>query len=411
MRYYKNLFHGIVHALHQIHAKNEHADQVVANTLKKNKKWGSNDRSFVAETIYNITRYRRLFYEVAGVSVEAPKEALWKVLAVYCVKNKHEFPRWEEFSSFHREEIAQQLEEAIHEFVLRESIPDWLHETGKKQLDDLWEPEIIALNEEAEVVLRMNPLAFSAEDYSPDPSIEYVQNSLRSEGAETIFLDAYPEAIQLVQRRNIQHTKAYEEGLVEIQDANSQLVAPFTNVKPGMKVIDACAGAGGKSLHLAALMNNKGEIIAFDLLDWKLKQLRKRAKRAEVNCIQTETPTDRQLKRHEQTADVVLIDAPCSGLGTLKRKADLKWKISPDFIDDMIKTQQTVLTDYAKLVKPGGVLVYATCSILPEENQEQVQWFLHSNQGVDFKLDDQQQLFAHKSGYDGFYMARLRNDK
>ena len=406
IRYYRNLFEGIIQALYQIHTKNNYADQVVAKLLKSNKKWGSKDRKFVAEVVYDITRYRRLFYEIAEVNAEqATTNELWKVIAVWCVKNKHEFPTWDEFSGFDYATISEQIDKAKTNFVLWESIPDWLHDLGEAELEkELWQTEVKSLNEEAQVVLRVNTLALN----NQSDAIQFVQNSIHSQGIPTKLIENYPFALQLEQRQNIQHTSAYNQGRVEIQDANSQLVAPFTKVQPGMKVIDACAGGGGKSLHLAALMQNQGEILAFDVVDWKLNELEQRAKRANANIIKTALPDEKQLLLLQNTADVVVIDAPCSGLGTLRRKADLKWKLSEDFIHKMIQTQQEVLLSYAPLVKSGGCLVYATCSFLPSENKEQINWFLQTKVGKQFKLQEEEQLYSHSSGFDSFYMARLQ---
>lgn len=407
IRYYKNLFEGIVQGLYHIHTKENHADQVVSKLLKSNKKWGSKDRRFIAETIYDITRYRRLFYEIAGVIPKnASKEELWKVIAGWCVKNEFDFPRWDEFSSFDYKLIQKKLNEAKSSFVLWESIPDWLNELGKSTFgEESWQKEITSLNKEAKVVLRVNTLAFENNQNNP---IQFVKNSLQSQGVNTNKLKNYPFALQLENRQNIQHTNAFQEGRVEIQDANSQLVAPFTKVQPGMKVIDACAGGGGKSLHLADLMKNNGEIFAFDILDWKLKRLQKRAERAKATIITASQPNQEQLALQRNKADIVLIDAPCSGLGTLRRKADLKWKLNIDFVHEMVHTQQQILSDYAPLVKPGGILVYATCSFLPQENEKQIDWFLQSRAGKGFQPEEQQQLYSHKSGFDSFFMARLK---
>jgi 16S rRNA (cytosine967-C5)-methyltransferase len=175
-----------------------------------------------------------------------------------------------------------------------------------------------------------------------------------------------------------------------------------------MRVVDACAGAGGKSLHIASLLENKGQIIAMDLYESKLKQLKLRAKRNGVHNIETRViEGTKSIKKLYDKADRVLIDAPCSGLGVLKRNPDSKWKLQPEFVENIKKTQQEVLENYSKMVKPGGKLVYATCSILPSENQEQVQKFLATELGKNFTFVEDKKVLAHESGYDGFYMALL----
>ena len=181
-------------------------------------------------------------------------------------------------------------------------------------------------------------------------------------------------------------------------------------VEPGMRVVDTCAGAGGKTLHIAALMENKGQIIATDIYENKLKELKRRAKRAGAHNIDPRTiDTTKVVKKLYGTADRVLIDAPCSGLGVLSRNPDAKWKLQPEFLDKIRATQIEILDQYSRIVKPGGKLVYATCSILPSENQEQVEKFLNREAGKNFKLVKDQKILSSVTGYDGFYMALLEN--
>lgn len=175
-----------------------------------------------------------------------------------------------------------------------------------------------------------------------------------------------------------------------------------------MRVVDACAGAGGKTLHLASLMENKGQLIAMDLYESKLKQLKIRAKRNSAFNIEYRIiDSTKVIKKLQEKADRVLIDAPCSGLGVLKRNPDAKWKLQPEFIDNIRKVQAEVLESYSRMVKPGGKLVYATCSILPSENQEQIGRFLATDAGKQFELIQDQSILASESGFDGFYMALL----
>jgi 16S rRNA (cytosine967-C5)-methyltransferase len=200
---------------------------------------------------------------------------------------------------------------------------------------------------------------------------------------------------------------AFKEGLFEVQDASSQCVAPFLQVEPGMKVIDACAGGGGKTLHIGALMQNKGRILALDVHQWKLNELRKRCGRAGVDVAETRMiEGSKSIKRLAGYADRVLLDVPCSGLGVLRRNPDAKWKLSNEEIDRLIIEQQDILTRYSVMVKPGGKLVYATCSVLPSENEDQVQKFL-AKHGDDWTLEEEMKINPAESGHDGFYGARL----
>jgi 16S rRNA (cytosine967-C5)-methyltransferase len=218
----------------------------------------------------------------------------------------------------------------------------------------------------------------------------------------------YPDALILEERQNIFRSAPFKAGLFEVQDASSQLVAASLAVEPGMRVIDACAGAGGKTLHLAALMENKGKIISMDLEEWKLQQTKLRARRNGIDIIERKViEGSKTIKRLKDSADRLLLDVPCSGLGVLRRNPDTKWKLSPESIAKVQEAQQEILQSYPSMLKKGGQLVYATCSILPSENEQQVKKFLASEAGKDFDLLEEQKVFSHQSGFDGFYIARM----
>ena len=282
----------------------------------------------------------------------------------------------------------------------RESIPDWIDELGDKELgEDKWTREIAVQNQQADVILRVNTLKTSKKD---------LQQKLQSENIETELIKNYPSALKLKERANVFKTEAFKNGWFEVQDASSQLVAEFLDVKPGMKVVDTCAGAGGKTLHLASLMENKGQIVAMDIYESKLKKLKIRARRNGVHNVDMKViDSTKPVKKLYDKADRVLIDAPCSGLGVLRRNPDAKWKLEPGFLDAIRKIQSEVLEQYSKMVKSGGQLVYATCSILPSENEKQVEKFLSSESGKEFIFVKSKNIFAHESGFDGFYMALL----
>ena len=234
-----------------------------------------------------------------------------------------------------------------------------------------------------------------------------LQQLLEKEDIATETLRFYPDALVLTERKNVFQTKLFKDGLFEVQDASSQKVAEFCNVKPGQRVIDACAGAGGKTLHLAAQMENKGQLIAMDIYANKLTELKRRAKRNNAHNIQTKViDSTKVIKKMKNSADVVLIDSPCSGLGVLKRNPDAKWKLQPEFLDKIKATQAEILNNYAQMVKDGGTLVYATCSILPSENEEQVKKFLSLHN--EFELVDSKSISVAKSGFDGFFMAKMK---
>jgi 16S rRNA (cytosine967-C5)-methyltransferase len=210
----------------------------------------------------------------------------------------------------------------------------------------------------------------------------------------------------LKERQNLFITEEFKNGLFEVQDASSQLVAEMMQLEPGMKVVDACAGAGGKSMHIASIMQNKGRIISLDTEQWKLDELKKRGRRAGVCNIETRLiEGTKTIKKLHDFADRVLLDVPCSGLGVIKRNPDAKWKLSIEFIEKVKQQQKEILENYSKIVKPGGKMVYATCSILPSENFLQVETFLKNH--PEFTLEEEKRLYPSQTGFDGFYMARL----
>lgn len=394
MKIYRNLSAAVVEGLHEIFVNKKYADKVIEKILKSNPKWGARDRRFIAETTYDIVRWYRLFKEIS----EAEDEDFWKLLGVWCLWHNTEFPGWDEFKGLDRKKIEARYEEFQADRKIRESIPDWLDELGEKELGKDWDKELSALNEEANVVLRVNTLKVD-------------RNSLQQQlEEEEIVTDApveFPDALILEQRQNIFTRQQFKDGLFEVQDAGSQLIAPFLKVQPGQRVIDACAGGGGKSLHLASLMQNKGRIIALDTEDWKLEELKKRARRAGAGNIETRViESSKTIKRLENSADRLLLDVPCSGLGVIKRNPDAKWKLSVDFIERVKELQQHILEDYSTMLKPGGLMVYSTCSLLPAENEKQVEKFLESRKEV-FELVDQKWI-KPSEGFDGFYMALLK---
>jgi 16S rRNA (cytosine967-C5)-methyltransferase len=382
----------------------EYADKVVARALKKDKRWGSHDRKFVAETIYEIVRWKRLYAEIAEVKEPFDRDKIWRIFAVWAVLRGYNLPDWKYFEDTPVRRIKGRFDELSKIRKYRESIPDWMDELGVKELgEEKWTKEIAAQNEQAKVILRVNRLKTTKEK---------LRAILMDLNIETEFHKDYPDALILTERANVFLTDAFKDGLFEVQDASSQLVAYFLDVQPGMRVVDTCAGAGGKTLHLASLMENKGQLIAMDLYESKLKQLKIRAKRNGAFNIEPRViESTKTIKKLHEKADRVLIDAPCSGLGVLKRNPDSKWKLQPEFIDNIRKVQAEVLENYSKIVKPGGKLVYATCSVLPSENQEQIKHFLSTEIGKEFTFVKDQKVLASESGFDGFYMALLERKK
>ncbi len=401
MRLHRNLCFAVIDGLTQIFNEEQYADKVIQQLLKRDKRWGARDRAFVAETTYDIVRWKRLYAEIAEVNEPFDRDNLWRLFAVWATLKGIKLPDWKYFENTPTRKIKGRFDELSKIRKFRESIPDWIDEVGAKELGDaVWTKEIAMQNEQADVILRVNTLKTTKEKLQ---SILFDENTI-----ETEFVKGYPSALKLKERANVFVTDAFKNGLFEVQDASSQLVADFLDVKPGMKVVDTCAGAGGKTLHLSALMQNKGQVIAMDIYESKLKKLKIRAKRNGVHNFDMRViDSTKPIKKLHSKADRVLIDAPCSGLGVLRRNPDAKWKLEPEFLDRIRVTQQEVLQQYSKMVKPGGKLVYATCSVLPSENQNQVEAFLKTEVGADFNFVKDKKVFAHESGFDGFYMALL----
>lgn len=400
MRLHRNLTFAVIDSIRDIFNEGVYADKAVEKALKRDKRWGARDRKFVAETIYEIVRWNRLYAEIAEVKTPYKRDDIWRIFSVWCILRGIALPDWNQIGDVPVRRIKGRFDELSKIRKYRESVPDWMDELGVSELGEaLWSKEIAAQNQQADVILRTNTLNISK---------ELLQKKLRTENVITEFIPNHPDALRLTERANVFKTEAFHNGFFEVQDASSQLVAAFLEVEPGMKVVDTCAGAGGKTLHLASLMENKGQIIAMDIYESKLKKLKVRARRNKAHNIDMRViDSTKPIKKLYNKADRVLIDAPCSGLGVIRRNPDSKWKLQPEFIENIKKVQQEVLQSYSKMVKPGGKMVYATCSILPSENRKQVDKFLTSESGKEFTFVKEKNVFAHISGFDGFYMALL----
>jgi tRNA/rRNA cytosine-C5-methylase len=393
---HRNLLIGIHDALEETFFQDKkYADKVLERLLKAHKKWGSADRQVVSEIFYDIVRWKKRLEYYMGEGTKPSN--IYNLILAYLLWKKVKYKKFDEFDGIKTGGILSKLDKKTFPTkAIEHSVPDWLAGLFEKELGAKWEKEMSALNEQAPVILRANSLKISAEN---------LVEILKEEGVNSFVLRGYPDAVQLEEKKNVFLTSAFKEGFFEVQDASSQKIAELLDVKEGMRVVDACAGAGGKTLHIAALMKNKGQIIALDIYEWKLAELKRRAKRAGAFNIETRFIEDNKvIKRLHNTADRLLIDAPCSGLGVLKRNPDSKWKIDEDFINRIKTEQENILYNYSKILKKGGKMVYATCSILPSENGEQVRKFLAEN--TEFALVKEENIMP-SDGYDGFYMALI----
>ena len=391
------LVRAVAQALRAIFQENRYADKVIEQTLKQNPKAGSHDRAFIAETTYEVVRYYRLYCHFLGKTPVAEAE-WWQLVGIHFLLKGVVLPEWVEFKPLRDLTTFKKLSNLDLSRALRESIPDWLDALGSAELPDRWDDTLHQLNQPAQVVLRTNRLRTDR---------RALQTALLSEGIDTKPVGS-GDALVLTRRQNVFRTQAFRDGWFEVQDFSSQLVAPLLAPEPGMRVVDACAGGGGKTLHLAALLQNRGSIIALDTFAWKLDELRARARRAGASNIETRPIESRKtIKRLHGSADRLLLDVPCSGLGILRRNPDAKWKLAPEQIEQLCATQQDILQAYSPITKPGGRMVYATCSILPSENERQVDTFLASPAGRDFRLLEQRSILPQDEGFDGFFMALM----
>lgn len=388
MNLHRPLREALLTAWQATFSENQHAEKVLERLLKSRRQFGSRDRRFVAENFYDGVRWwRALVEKVTGRWQDVGLElsvANYEDILECLLEAKASGPLSEYFAHSRR--------------ATAQAIPDWLDEVGERELGEKWEPLLKAMNVQAPVYLRANLLKNNRQE---------LMAILANEGIQTVEVENVPTAVRLTERKNVFQTEAYRKGRFEMQDAGSQLIAPFTQAKPKQRVIDACAGAGGKSLHLAEMMRNSGRIISMDVYEWKLKELRERASRAGSDNIETRLiESTKDIKKHSGSADVVLLDVPCSGMGVLRRHPDTKWKLTCEELKATGELQTDILARYTVMVKPGGLVTYATCSVFPSENAERVKEFLAAH--PEFQLEDELHVSPIETDFDGFYAARLR---
>lgn len=364
-------------------------DRELAAAFARHPKWGKRDRAFVAETVFEVVRWRRALAFVADC----------EQTAALCAAQWHRMgcavPEWWRHGGAGEVEMAgRESALPVQPRAVRESIPGWLDELGERELGGEWDAELAALNRKPRVFLRANALR-----NTPEEAIAW----LAAHGVEACAVEGLPSALVLPEGKSL--PKALRlDGRVEIQDAGSQLIAPLLRAQPGETVIDACCGAGGKALHLAAIQGNQGIIHALDIEPRKLQELERRAKAGGASCIRAALIDAATVAALAGRGDRLLIDAPCSGLGTLKRQPDLKWRLTPAQLDQVRGVQRELLASYPAMLRRGGVLVYATCSILGSENRGAVDVLLNSGA---FACSEELRVSPAATGFDGFYAAAL----
>jgi 16S rRNA (cytosine967-C5)-methyltransferase len=378
-------------------------DAVVARFLREEMSGAADaDRAFVVDTAQGMWRRRRLLEAVAEALATAPafgrptKEALVCAALVLDGVDVAALPFDRRAAAALADVVARVVAAApLH---VRASLPPWL--CGR----------LVALGGE--------PLALSSTTAPPQTlrvntlkaTRQQVAAALADEGIDTAPCARADAGLVVTRRRNVFRTRAFASGWFEVQDEGSQLVAALARVRPGQRVVDGCAGAGGKTLALAAAMQNKGTIVAFDVHGGRLKALRERCTRAGVDNVRVHDLDEepRAHKRLRDGCDVVVVDAPCSGTGVLRRNPDTGWRLAPDDVVRLGATQAMLIRRYAPLVKPGGRLVWATCSVLPEENRGVVDAFFADDPRFSLASpDDELVLWPAPGGTDGFYVAAL----
>lgn len=342
------------------------ADAVVSRYFREHRQLGPRERHALAETAYAVLRKKRLFEHLAR-SGTGGRERRLAILAfagdrgfLNAALNDTERVWLDDISRLPPESL-----QAAH----RHNLPDWLVSPLQAQVGDEFEALAESFNQVAPLDLRVNTLKQKV----PLALEELAKSALQIE--KTPYS---PWGLRVQGKPAIQRLPAFENGDVEVQDEGSQLLAWLVEAKRGEMVADFCAGAGGKTLALGAMMRNTGRLYAFDVSAHRLDALKPRLARSGLSNIHPVViahERDERIKRLAGKMDRVLVDAPCSGLGTLRRNPDLKWRHNPQAVAELQAKQGAILASAARLLKPGGRLVYATCSVLPDENEAVAQAF------------------------------------
>jgi 16S rRNA (cytosine967-C5)-methyltransferase len=374
-----------------------YATKAIQITLKLHPEWEDNKRALFSETVYDLIRWWRPLWYILDRDPVPEEKDLQKLITIYLFSKKGDLTALQKKRGLDANQVIQRIATTKNMRVLRESIPDWLDKQGEQELGSRWDAVISSLNQQPDLAIRVNTLKTSSKELIA---------ILRKEGVAAEPIDWSPDALHIIEKTNVFKLSSFSAGLFEVQDAASQMVSRILDPQPGMRVVDACAGEGSKTLHLAALMKNKGKIIALDTQEWRLNELRKRATKAGADTIETRMITSSKVyKRMDGTADRLLLDVPCSGFGTLRRNPDIKWKLSSEDLERLTILQQELLEKYCIITKPNGRMAYSVCSILPSEAEEQVIRFLKNH--ADFRLLNEKRYWPETDGTDGFYVALI----
>ena len=393
------MLNDITDALIMVFKDNLYASKAIMKSFKNHKEWDNQTKGYFSDTIYDIVRYWRLLWYLLKKEPNLEKKDLLNLISVYFFYKEKRIFNTTEIKNIDYNELEKTLINIKDVRVLKESIPDWLDQLGTDELGKRWNQIINVLNQKPNIIIRTNTLKITR-----DELIKIFKN----EGIRSEKIERTPEALLIKDRTNVFRLQSFKEGFFEVQSDASQIVSIFLDPKPGMRVLDVCAGEGSKTLHLASLMKNKGKIIAMDTQEWKLKELRRRAVKASIENIEVRTiDSSKAYKRLKGTADRVLLDAPCSGLGTLRRNPDIKWKLTLSDLKRLTELQIDLLDRCSPLLRMQGYMVYSVCSILPSEGEKQIKAFLerHNNK---FELIKEKRYWPDTDDTDGFYMALIK---
>jgi 16S rRNA (cytosine967-C5)-methyltransferase len=388
------------------------ADSVLSRYFREHKNIGGRDRGWIAEAVYAVLRDKSLLGHLAqGMQGDQTRRLALLALARHAgMESIARIATAQEHESITRLAAVDVMSVPR---AVRLGVPQWLLAMLDAQGDAANTDALLtALNTPAPLDLRVNTLKTTRED---------AQAALQVAGIQAVPMPWSPTGLRCAEKLNIAHTKAFTDGLIEVQDEGSQLITLLVGAKRGEMVADFCAGAGGKTLALGAAMRSTGRLYAFDTSLKRLERFKPRLARSglsNVSPIAIDSENDARVKRLAGKMDRVLVDAPCSGLGTLRRNPDLKWRQGPQDIQELAALQGRILASAARLVKPGGRLVYATCSVLEAENDAVVNAFLAAHaellsaQGVapelTLMLSMRLKLAPHSHGTDGFFAAALQ---
>jgi 16S rRNA (cytosine967-C5)-methyltransferase len=434
-----SLYGHTIELLDIIRSSRSPADNLVREFFRSRRYLGASDRRFISEETFGILRrYRWLEAIVADAlhRMQSPAVSDSKTSLLLCaayaicsvgrdpgevgndLKDLHQslttgvdldsivttLPNALPYSPDEKSpDVILALEYSFPRFVVQE----WLERFGLEETRPLCE----ALNRPAPTTIRVNTLKCSVKE---------CQDRLAEEGIASTKSRWASEGLILERRLNVESLSAFRQGWFEMQDEGSQLLSHLLEVQPGECVVDACAGTGGKTLHLGALMKNRGTVVSIDVDQRRLRRLEKRVKRAgvRVSLVLSAKRNGAAIDQFQEKADAVLVDAPCSGVGTSRRNPGDKLHITDNDVRTFARTQRRVLDRYSSLVRPGGRLLYATCTLLREENEEVVRTFLKRH--PDFAVADPPSaarahvqrdgsvlLLPHRTNMDGFYACLM----